>query len=388
MKNKEMRVFISWSQKASEKIAKILKETLTTFFNEKIDFWVSAEDINSGSISANEIITALQGSDMAIICLDSSNYTRPWIYFETGVIFGRKYDRNLTGEASVVYPIIFDELRFEDFSNTPFKDLQLMRFNKQSFRDMLLKINDYYNWITEKELLGQGIFDVLFNTTWNNIHNSVNSIIEQNINGAETVLNSDNVVEILKKYDGFPEAKFGNAIQYEKGFETHTFYKFLLDNVKERLFIFGRKNSKIIQKDLEEDIGNILDKNVDLRMLYIHPDAEESINNTAQAIDDFRDKLIISLKYAIERFSNLGRNIEEHCRLYKTKRDSEIIIADNVVFFKDLEYSEKGKLLQFTNASFFIVSVNSQIGSNYFHKFTDTWDSAEKVTKEMIKAMK
>lgn len=383
-----MRVFISWSQKASERIAKILKEALTTFFNEKIDFWVSAEDINSGSISANEIITALQGSDMIIICLDSGNYTKPWIYFETGVIFGRKYNSKLTGKTSIVYPIIFDELTFKDFSNTPFKDLQLMRFNEQSFRDMLLKINNYYKQLTRKELLGQGIFDILFNTTWNNIHNSVNSIIEQNINGAETVLNSDNVVEILKKYDGFPEAKFGNAIQYEKGFETQTFYKFLLDNVKERLFIFGRKNRKIVENDLKESFGRILDNNVDLRMLYIHPDAEESINNDAQDVDDFREKLITSLKYAIERFSGLGRNIEEYCRLYKTKRDSEIIIADNVVFFKDLEYSEKGKLLHFTNASFFIVSVNSQIGSNYFSRFTDVWDAAEKATEEIIKTMK
>lgn len=387
MKDKRMKIFISWSQQDSKEIAKTLKTELSKFFNRKIEFWVSAMDINSGGVSANEIITALQDSDMIIVCLDSSNYNKPWIYFETGMVFGRKYDNKLTGEATIVYPIIFDELNVSDFSNTPFSALQLMKFSKQSFHNMLLGINKYYKKLTAIELLAEDTLNDFFEPLWNKIHNSVNSIIVQRNHGVDSVLNSDNVVEKIKQYNGFPEAKKGKTIQYDFGFETETFYRFLLENVKTRLYIFGRKNRKIIGNDLKNEFGKILKDNVDLRMLYIHPDAEDSKNNTAQDIKEFRKKLIISLNYAEERFDELKVKIEDHCRLYKCKRDSEIIIADDVVFFKDLGYSQDGKPLHFTNDSFFIVSVDSKIGSDYFNKFMSTWEKAEIATKEIMKSM-
>lgn len=382
----KMKVFISWSQSDSEKIAKILKEELTALFNEEIEFWVSTEDISVGNVGVHSIVQALQSSEIIITCLDSNNYKNPWLYFETGAVFGRKH--NSSKEKPVVFPIIFDELQIKDFVHTPFESLQLMKFNKNKFKDMVKSINEHYKSLTNEPVLNPKPLDRYFESAWNKIDCSVNNIITQRNNGADgEVLNSENVIEKLKKYSDFPEAKHGKTIQYSSGFETIEFYKFLLENVSDKLYIFGRKNKKIVSNDLKKQFKKIVDNNVKLKMLYINPDSDDAKNGVAQDTVDFRIQLIASMKSATERF-NHNFKIEDHCRLYNEKRISEIVIADNVVFYKDLGYTKDGKPAHFTGESFNVVSLDSQIGSNYYKIFNDVWENSEKLTQSYIDSLK
>lgn len=380
-----MKIFISWSQSDTQKIASILKKELETFFNDEIEFWVSANDISTGGIGINAIVQSLQESEMVITCIDSNNYKNPWLYFETGAVFGRKY--NASEERSVTFPIIFDELTIDDFSHTPFGSLQLMKFDKPQFNNMLKRINHQYELLEGKKLLSDKLLQAQFENIWNKIHNSVNNIIAQRKNGVDSVLNAENVVEKLKKYPSFPEAKPGKTIKYSSGFETLIFYKFLLENVKEKLYIFGRKNKKIASNDLIREFHKILENDIDFRMLYIHPDAEDVIKNMAQDTRDFRLKLITSIKTITERFDDQYR-IEKYCKAYKERRMSEIIIADNVVFFKDLGYTKDGKPAHFTDGSFNVVSVDSKIGSHYYKMFLDSWNNSEELTENYIDKLK
>ena len=383
----KLKVFISWSQSDSKQIAKILKEELEVLFNYEIDFFVSTEDIGAGSVGFNVIIEALRSSQIIIVCLDSSNYRRSWLYFETGMIFGLNHDP-VNIHKPVVYPIIFDELPISNVKETPFSDLQLMKFEKDKFRKMVEDINCYYKKITKKELLHTKTMSHHFENTWNNLFISINNIIVQRNDGDDQMLSIDNIVEKLKDYSEFPVAKHGQTIQYEYGFETVAFYKFLLKNTQKRLYIFGRKNRKLSSTDFNQDFIALVQKKLDIQILYLNPNSKEAHNGSAQDIKNFRNHLILSIQTMSERFDKNKWKMEEFCKMYDGQRDSEVIVADDVVFYKDLGYSVDGKPVHFTNGSFNVVSVDSAIGSHYFKKFSEVWSAAQVISTEIADSLK
>lgn len=382
-----MQVFISWSQPTSKQIAEVLKKELFQFFNERIEFWVSSEDILAGDVSITSIISALQKSEMIITCLDSSNYNRSWIYFETGVVFGRNYDRD--NVQPVVLPIIFDNLKIDNFKKTPFKDLQLQKFNKDSVERVFKNINTKYKEIYGDYVIAPSTFQKYFKETWSNLYNQVNNIIMQQTLGSDILLTEKNVTEIISRYKNFPSPMYGSVIKYDSGFETSYFYDLLLENVRKRLYIFGRKNRKIGDRTLCSKFNSMLDNNVDLKMLFLNPNSKYAEDHQAQDTHSFREKLVSSIKEIHERFTNHKSDISKYCRMYDELRASEIIIADDVVFFKDLAYTKDGKPLHFTDSSFSVTSINSILGDGYFKKFVSTWDRYEeqKITTSFISTL-
>lgn len=382
-----MQVFISWSQPTSREIAKVLKNELYTFFNEKIEFWVSSEDILAGEVSITKIISALQNSDMIITCLDASNYNKSWLYFETGAVFGRQYNPN--NVQSVVFPIIFDDLEIAEFNKTPFKELQLQKFNKGSIEKIAKNINQKYRELTGELAIASTTFEKYFKDTWSNLYDSVNNIIVQQTMESDNVITKENVTEKLSRYANFPSPAPGSVIRYDSGFETSYFYDFLLENVKKRLYIFGRKNRKITDKTLNTKLKSVLNNNVDLRMLFLNPNSAQAKDRVAQDTDRFRDKLLMSINELHELFKSENKEMSQFCRMYNEQRESEIIIADEVVFYKDLAYSEDGKPLHFTNQSFCITAINNPLGNKYFTLFEKTWKKAEtdSITDEFIESL-
>ena len=387
MEDREMTVFISWSQSMSHRIAEVLKSELDVLFNEQIDFWVSSEDIPAGNIAVNSIISALQRSSMAIVCLDSSNYKKPWIYYETGVVFGRNYSPE-DDEVSVVFPIIFDNLKIPDFDSTPLQNMQLQLFKKESMKEAVLCINDMYCKKTGKHALSKKTLRQFFDQIWPALNDKISLIIKQGDNATDMKLTASNVTERLMKYQ-FPEPTYGDVIRYASGFETQDFYRFLLENVVSRLYIFGRKNRKLSEPFFDESYARLIQKNVDLKILFLDPNSEYAQRDSAQDISDFRFRLITSIRDFKKRYEKLNLDISEHCRLYSKQRESEIIIADDIVLYKDLSFSPDGKPAHFTNQSFFISSINSQLGTEYYKIFNSTWDGSreKKITSVFINSL-
>lgn len=364
MEDREMTVFISWSQSMSHSIAEVLRSELDILFDERIDFWVSSENIPAGNIAVNSIISALQRSSMAIVCLDSSNYKKPWIYYETGVVFGRNYSPEDDG-VSVVFPIIFDNLKISDFDSTPLHNMQLQFFKKKSMKNAVLLINNMYRKKTGHHALRERTLLQFFDNIWPTLDDKISSIIKQGDDAADMKLTASNVTERLMKYH-FPEPTYGDVIRYASGFETQDFYRFLLENVVSRLYIFGRKNRKFSELFFDESYARLIQKNIDLKILFLDPNSKYARIGSAQDVSDFRFRLITSIRDFQKRYEKLNFDISEHCRLYSEQRESEIIIADDIVLYKDLSFSPDGKPAHFTNQSFFISSVNSQLGMEYY----------------------
>lgn len=318
---------------------------------------------------------------MAIVCLDSSNYKRPWIYYETGIVFGRNYNTQ-NDNLPVILPVIFDDLKVDNFVKTPFYEMQLMSFNRKNAFKIMKSINEKSEEITGESILNQKSLGRFFDNIWPQLYDRIDTIIKQKISGGHNMITEENVVEKLTKYS-FPEPSYGDVLRYSSGFETFNFYKFLLENVTTRLYIFGRKNHKISERSFDSNYIKILKNKVDLKILFLNPNSELAKNSIAQDISDFRDKLIISIKDFIERYRKISEhNIEDNCRMYSEPRKSEIIIADDVVFYRDLAYTSDGKPEHFTDQAFFVASINSQLGTEYYKTFQSVWDnnSTSKIT--------
>ena len=380
-----MQVFISWSQPTSRQIAEILKDELYSFFNEKIEFWFSSTDISAGDVAINSIIDSLQKSDIIITCLDSSNFNKTWIYFETGVIFGRNYNK----EKHVVFPIIFDDISFDDFKGTPFTYFQLKIFNKDNLKKILEEINDLYKIQNGDYARNLNTFQTRFKETWNKLNKQINTNIMKKCSKSGSMITTKNIVDKLSHYKAFPAPSLGSVIKYDSGFETNYFYDFLLENAKKRLYIYGRKNKKLGDKTFKDKFKKILDNKIDLKILFLNPNSNYAKDKKAQDIASFKSALIACILDISERFKKNNLDISHYCRMYDEQRASEIIIADEVVFYKDLAYSTEGKPLHFTNESFYITSVDSLLGKKYYDIFDITWNKYKEnlITESLLKSL-
>jgi hypothetical protein len=107
-----MKVFISWSLPRSRAVALALKEWLEPVI-QTAAFYVSAEDIEKGSMWAAEILTQLDVTNIGIICVTPENMGRPWLSFEAGALAKR------IGTARVV-PFLFGMTKNDIPADHPF----------------------------------------------------------------------------------------------------------------------------------------------------------------------------------------------------------------------------------------------------------------------------
>lgn len=384
MENKKFSVFISWSQEKSHMIAKIIKESLCDLFDNKIEFWVSSEDIEGGSFPVSTILDALSNSSMALLCLDKSNYQTPWIYYEAGIVFGKNWNiakdtdaKNTTEfkNLPIVVPMVFDKTEKTLFEKTPLKNMQIVSFEKSAFKKFVTDVNKAYFKTQKTYALPQEALMTRFDQIWKGLSDKISVVIKGEDKGGRNMLTEKNIVEKIKKYNSFPVPTPGNVIRFASGFETDDFYKFLLENVSRRLYIFGRKNRKLSNSRFDVMYKKMVKKKIDIKILFLDPNCDNAQNNSAQDNANFVEELKASIKRFRNRYDKLGLDISDHCRFYSEKRMYEIIVADNVVLYKELAYTSDGKPLHFTGQSFYVTSVESQLGTEQFATFSNVWNT-------------
>lgn len=88
-----MSVFISWSgqNSPSYQVAEALRTWLPKVI-QRLPCYMSSHDIEAGALWLNDILTALDGSSIGIICLTRENLAKPWVHFEAGAL-AKKIER-------------------------------------------------------------------------------------------------------------------------------------------------------------------------------------------------------------------------------------------------------------------------------------------------------
>lgn len=159
-----MKVFISWSGRRSQQIAKSLSPWLKdVFLNAPVDIFVSTEDIRAAARWSEVINQALRESVFGILCLTPENLKAPWLLFEAGAL------SKTVGEGSVC-PYLYD-VEARDI-RPPLEQFNSVSADEQGTQRLVLAINEKLeeHKIFEKQL------KINFQFQWPKLQETLNKI--------------------------------------------------------------------------------------------------------------------------------------------------------------------------------------------------------------------
>ena len=159
-----MKIFLSWSQNLSKKLAEEFKNWLPSVI-QAVKPYFSPEDIAKGTRWNSEISKELELSKIGILFITRENYNAPWIMFEAGSL-AKSIDN------SRVCPILFG-LSPTDIDG-PLTQFQAAEFSKDEIKRVILMINQQLDGFA---LDGKVLADV-FEMWWPRLKEKVEEILK------------------------------------------------------------------------------------------------------------------------------------------------------------------------------------------------------------------
>jgi hypothetical protein len=157
-----MKVFISWSGSRSKAIAEALREWLPRVI-QSIQPWMSATDIEKGTMWRTEIAQQLEAATVGIICLTAENLQSPWLLFEAGAI-----SKKLDDAFVCTYLLGIEPSQIID----PLAQFQSTRAQKNDTKHLLKTINKAQRDAALEETILNDVFEAL----WPKLEQAINDI--------------------------------------------------------------------------------------------------------------------------------------------------------------------------------------------------------------------
>lgn len=173
-----MKVFISWSEERSRRVAELLRTWLKCVIQNS-EPWASTEDIDAGSWWFTEIGNQLADTSIGIICLTEKNKNNPWILFEAGAL-----TKGLS--TSRVIPVFID-LKPLDLV-PPLSQLNGVKPTQSGIKSLVRTINSSLH----EKALALDVLDMVFNTYWPEFEKGFKVIMETTENAPEAQVRDDN----------------------------------------------------------------------------------------------------------------------------------------------------------------------------------------------------
>lgn len=146
-----LKLFISFSGKASLKVAEALRDWLPAVL-QRVKPFVSQADLGAGVRWAEKISAELRDTSFGILCLTPENVDNRWILFEAGALTklpeGRAVPYLLNLSYSSVQP--------------PLAQFQMKVADKEGTWDLVSSINGVFG----QDALAAGTLEMLFNQMW------------------------------------------------------------------------------------------------------------------------------------------------------------------------------------------------------------------------------
>lgn len=167
-KERENKIFISWSGDSSQEIAIQLKKCLEEeiFSGTDLTCFVSVVGISSGANWWNKIKKELKKCKLGILCITDENIKAPWIYFEAGA---------MTARSVPTIPILFC-CNLKALDGSPIKANQGIEFHKKC--QFLKMINDI-NKDMELLSISSSQLEVISNEAYNKLEEILKPTLEQ-----------------------------------------------------------------------------------------------------------------------------------------------------------------------------------------------------------------
>ena len=367
-----MKVFVSWSGKRSRLYAKALVRWLPGVIN-ALKPWMSDKDIAAGIPWFEKMGKTLASHDIGLICVTPENMGAPWLTFEVGAL-------SKAFEVSRVCPILFG---FDTAELTgPLSQFQSTKFEKESMKKLLNDLND----LQGSSKLEKDILENSFNNSWQQLKKRIERLSKTKLDGDARCW--DGVLKVLTS-PTFPTPSIGRAAYFSYGFESHALYDSLCSFTQNRLYIFGRKNRKLFDKDHRsffEQLKKRLDKGFDFRCLFLDPESSHEVLHASHQDADFKKQLNNCLTNAISLLEELNIDAGKICRKYQLIRVFHLIIADNAVLYTPIQMDEAGCPHRLTRSPFTIVDANDSVGASMVKMYEDIWGAAKPILIKVKKS--
>ncbi len=132
-----LKVFISWSGKHAENLGKAFQTYLPDAINTILPF-MSGVNIDKGTRWGEVLISGLQDSSCAIVCLTPESLGSTWVAFETGAV--SRAAGGPEGARARIWTYLFG-LEKKDLQLTPFAEYQATSANEEETLQLLKSIN-------------------------------------------------------------------------------------------------------------------------------------------------------------------------------------------------------------------------------------------------------
>ncbi len=362
-----LNIFISWSGERSRAIA----ECLTQWLRKVIQVskpWMSDFDIEKGERWSEEIGNSLSSHNIGIICVTPENYKASWLIFEAGAL-----SKSL-GDAKVC-PLLLGMSPSE--LSGPLTQFQATVFDKNDFFKLIKTLNSEIDDLKLEEKILKDAFE----NYWPELEDKIGEITKIEIPGSRTKVSR--VIKAFARY-GLPDPVMGSQAFFSSGFESHGLYSTLTEVARDRLYIFGRKNRKLFDKEHRDFFYNLkdrIDEGFDFKLLCLDPQAPEYVIQSAHQDNDLKEQLEECIKSAMDILSKTNIAIEDHIRMYDIQRMTVCIVIDDAVLYSPVVVDEAGRAKKLTKAPFSVINANTEFGKELIKMFKSHWDCSNPINK-------
>lgn len=355
-----MDVFISWSGQRSKIFASLFHDFIERLLH-PIKPWMSSKDIEKGKKWGIEIGDKLSHNQFGIICVTPENQNSPWLMFEAGAI-------SKTLSESRVFPVLIG-MEAKDLVS-PLNQYQATIVNRDEIYQLLKALNNQMSELKVKE----GILKEEFELKWE----PFNKNLQSQLNEFQFKSSSEIFPQILKALssNGIPSPETGNTVHFKHGFESHAVYESAFRNVKRRLFIFGRKNRKVFDKEhwwFFQQLNEKISVGLDFRCLFLDPDSPSEVLSEAHQDHDFKIQLEEAVSTANEVLDRFKIDRKDIIKFYNKPRAFSMLIIDDAILFKAIEYEYNGKAKRLTRSSFTLTSTLTDMGRTLENNYESVW---------------
>lgn len=352
-----MRVFLSWSGPKSRAFAEALRDWLPRVLD--IEPWMSAEDIGKGERWADILGRTLEEHDVGILCVTPENSIAPWLLFEAGAL-SKSLSRGR------LFPLLLGMSPTE--LTGPLSGFQATVLERADMAAMMRSL---------AKLAGkpkESIVDDRFNTFWPRLADRAEEISRMVLPGESATIT--NVVSAFARH-GLPEPAIGSQVNFSGSFESHALYEAVTSIAAKRLWLLGRKNRKLFDKEHKDFIAalpKLLVAGFDFRVLFLSAESPSHILDSAHADPDFANSLRVCHDRAVRALREAGIDPAKHCRTYAFTRTVSCVIVDDAVIYSPIQIDAAGRALPLTKTPFSVVNSGSPLGQMCERNFETYWE--------------
>lgn len=232
-----MDIFISWSGTRSRKVAELLKGWLKCVI-QAANPWVSAHDIDRGTVWFSTIAEKLSRTKFGIICLTQENKNQPWILFEAGAI--------AKGVAANHVCTLLIDLEPTEVENPLAQFNHTVAGQRQSMWDLVRTINKQL----QDEALPEQILTNVFGTYWPQFDKAYRKILSEEVVMPKKRTHEELLTEILSTV-----RSVGRQLQQVEADNQFIMEPLRREKLKEYEYEIERMHQEEeIKKELEEEL--------------------------------------------------------------------------------------------------------------------------------------